>query len=512
MATWKQLLTKNLEASDISSTGIANNKFLSTLSNGTLSWASVSASDTYVDSLAFNTSTGVLTVGRNDDIDLTQDLDGRWELSGTNDNYQNWKLLVGGVQRTTIGSTDDFDLVAGTGISLAYSAGGVVTVTNTVTNTNTNQLTTFVVRDDDDDDETVSQGKFIKFISSTGVAGTNLTGGGTTGDPYVMTIQNPDTVYIHPSEAGSKHVPTGGSSGQFLKYSSSGTAVWAADNNTVYTHPTSNGNKHVPVDGAVGKFLGYSGGAGAASWQDPPNTNQLTTWDVNNGQNTKQWSVSHGENVKFAGGANASVTFDESSQLITFAATDTNTDTKWNGGTSGLNATTGRTSLGLGTMAVATASDYATIASPTLTGTPAAPTAAANTNTTQVATTAYVQTEIGDLIDSSPAALNTLNELAEAINDDASYATTVTNLLATKAPLASPSLTGTFTHTAGDHNILSYTQTSTYVGTLRGGRGGAGASSPSAWEIAYDSAGAEKLIFNRRLIKFYKKGCAILNG
>ncbi len=40
---------------------------------------------------------------------------------------------------------------------------------------------------------------------------------------------------------------------------------------------------------------------------------------------------------------------------------------------------------------------YATLASPTLTGTPAAPTASANTNTTQVATTAYVQTEIGDL-------------------------------------------------------------------------------------------------------------------
>ena len=38
--------------------------------------------------------------------------------------------------------------------------------------------------------------------------------------------------------------------------------------------------------------------------------------------------------------------------------------------------------------------DYATLASPTLTGTPAAPTAAADTNTTQIATTAYVQTEL----------------------------------------------------------------------------------------------------------------------
>ena len=41
--------------------------------------------------------------------------------------------------------------------------------------------------------------------------------------------------YTHPTSAGNKHIPTGGSSGQFLKYDSSGTAVWAADNNTTYS-------------------------------------------------------------------------------------------------------------------------------------------------------------------------------------------------------------------------------------------------------------------------------------
>jgi len=74
----------------------------------------------------------------------------------------------------------------------------------------------------------------------------------------------------------------------------------------------------------------------------------------------------------------------------------------------------------------------ATLASPTLTGTPLAPTAAANTNTTQVATTAYVQTELTDLIGGAPGTLDTLNELAFAINDDASYASTLTTALATK--------------------------------------------------------------------------------
>lgn len=75
-------------------------------------------------------------------------------------------------------------------------------------------------------------------------------------------------------------------------------------------------------------------------------------------------------------------------------------------------------------------------------GVPTAPTAAAGTNTTQVATTAYVRAAINALLDGAPAALDTLNELAAALGDNASYATTITNALALKAPLASPVFTG----------------------------------------------------------------------
>lgn len=71
----------------------------------------------------------------------------------------------------------------------------------------------------------------------------------------------------------------------------------------------------------------------------------------------------------------------------------------------------------------------ATINSPTFTGTPAAPTASAGTNTTQVATTAFVTTAVANTIESAPGALDTLNELAAALNDDASFSTTVTNLI-----------------------------------------------------------------------------------
>ena len=55
----------------------------------------------------------------------------------------------------------------------------------------------------------------------------------------------------------------------------------------------------------------------------------------------------------------------------------------------------------------------------------------------------YVQAKVDAIIASAPGALDTLNELAAAINDDANFSTTITNSIAAKAPLASPNLTGT---------------------------------------------------------------------
>ena len=91
----------------------------------------------------------------------------------------------------------------------------------------------------------------------------------------------------------------------------------------------------------------------------------------------------------------------------------------------------------------------APLASPALTGTPTAPTATAGTNNTQVATTAYTDTAIANLVDGAPALLNTLNELAFAIADDASFATTLTTSVGLKAPIESPTFTGTVTIPAG---------------------------------------------------------------
>ncbi len=80
---------------------------------------------------------------------------------------------------------------------------------------------------------------------------------------------------------------------------------------------------------------------------------------------------------------------------------------------------------------------YAPKASPALTGTPTAPTAAQTVNNTQIATTEFVKSAIAALVASSPAALDTLNELAAALGDDPNFATTVTNALAGKQPLDS---------------------------------------------------------------------------
>ncbi|EFK3528722.1 phage tail protein [Escherichia coli] len=88
-------------------------------------------------------------------------------------------------------------------------------------------------------------------------------------------------------------------------------------------------------------------------------------------------------------------------------------------------------------------SQYAPKESPTLTGTPKAPTPAEGNNTTQIATTAFVQAALMALINGAPATLDTLKEIAAAINNDPKFSTTINNALALKAPLSSPALTGT---------------------------------------------------------------------
>ncbi|WNE11891.1 tail fiber protein [Escherichia coli] len=84
----------------------------------------------------------------------------------------------------------------------------------------------------------------------------------------------------------------------------------------------------------------------------------------------------------------------------------------------------------------------APLASPAFTGTPTVPTASQGTNSTQIANTAFVKAAITALINGAPGTLDTLKEIAAAINNDPNFSTTINNALALKAPLASPALTG----------------------------------------------------------------------
>ncbi|ENK7103575.1 phage tail protein [Enterobacter kobei] len=78
----------------------------------------------------------------------------------------------------------------------------------------------------------------------------------------------------------------------------------------------------------------------------------------------------------------------------------------------------------------------APLANPALTGTPTAPTAAQTANNTQIANTAFVKSAIAALVGSTPAALDTLNELAAALGNDPNFATTMTNALAGKMEIS----------------------------------------------------------------------------
>ena len=154
------------------------------------------------------------------------------------------------------------------------------------------------------------------------------------------------------------------------------------------------------------------------------------SWDVVVGSDSGK--VSSGDDLTITGDGTVSVSLDAGTKTLTISGTDTNTDTNYYLSGASFNETNGIVTLsrsGLSNVTVDLDGRYAPLASPALTGTPTAPTASEATNSTQIATTAYVKTAIGNLIDGAPAALDTLNELAEALNDDASFSTTFNNAI-----------------------------------------------------------------------------------
>lgn len=133
--------------------------------------------------------------------------------------------------------------------------------------------------------------------------------------------------------------------------------------------------------------------------------------------------------------------------------------------TDSLNAAVGKLEYGLGLKAP--------LASPTFTGTPKAPTATAGTNTTQLATTAFVQTAVANIVNSAPAALDTLKELSDALGGDANFATTVATQIGEKLDADSAdyikdlSINGkVITYTKGDDTTGTLTTQDTTYGAM----------------------------------------------
>ena len=101
-----------------------------------------------------------------------------------------------------------------------------------------------------------------------------------------------------------------------------------------------------------------------------------------------------------------------------------------------------------------------------LAGSPTTTTQSASDNSTKIATTAYVETAVANLVASAPASLNTLDELAAALNDDASFSTTVTNSIAAKLPLAGGTMTGNLVISAASSPKITITDTTNTVSLL----------------------------------------------
>ncbi|HIH4891668.1 TPA: phage tail protein [Citrobacter freundii] len=133
-------------------------------------------------------------------------------------------------------------------------------------------------------------------------------------------------------------------------------------------------------------------------------------------------------------------------------------------------------------------SQYAPKDSPTLTGMPKTPTPPAGNNSTLIASTAFVQAAVLALIGGAPATLDTLKEIAAAINNDPNFSTTINNALALKAPLASPALTGTPTApTAVQSTNNTQIATTAFVKSALAGLVG---SSPAALDTLNELAAA----------------------
>ena len=219
------------------------------------------------------------------------------------------------------------------------------------------------------------------------------------------TTTNTDTLHLYKYQADHGIRIQGSSSNWYFynKYSDSGNL-----------HITNNGSADIEIDGSAN-----ISGLGTISSGAITSSGSLTVSD---------FLKASGNNLKFSAGGNHIMNIDLNGKI--YPQTDNHTD------------------LGFSTSAARFRNLYlsGTVHANSYTGSLAsavtATTQSASDNSTKVATTAYVDSAVSGLVDSAPSTLDTLNELAAALGDDANFSTTVTNSIATKLPLAGGTMTG----------------------------------------------------------------------
>ena len=210
-----------------------------------------------------------------------------------------------------------------------------------------------------------------------------------------------------------------------------------------------------------------SGSAGTATSLSNHNTGALT--EGSNLYFTNE-RVDDRVNALIVGGTGITATYNDAAGTLTIDGSaqygDSDVESYLSGGT-GVTFSSGAISIG---QAVAT-TDNVTFALITATGGNSTQWNTAygwgNHGAQSYATQTYVNTQVSNLVASAPAALDTLNELAAAIGDDANFSTTITNSIAAKLPLAGGTLTGTLSGTTASFSN-TVTATNGFLGNITG--------------------------------------------